>query len=313
MIQLFWYMSNLLKIEEFDDWRDMVEIFDSLKNDDKFIYRGQSNLYDFKSDNFYTWDIVSSFNRFYPEGAKTYKFDTYLQQQFQSKLFSNTYKDYYFVQKNNIVNYTYLQRVYFFQHYGIPTCFIDFTFNPLIALYFAISSVKTSSGGALDENNNLVLYPQDCYLSVFRINKNDLIRIFNIKKINQSDFPFHYYKYYVNSILNCYIGIDFEPYSGKKNFNLEKQMSCFVLFDNNGLDIGLVKFLDHIKRCLKISIQEPLIVEYRLKYNAILKRFSSVPPQNMGLFTYLSRKKVSGKYLFDDIQGLKYDFNFFHH
>ena len=55
-----------------------------------------------------------------------------------------------------------------------------------------------------------------------------------------------------------------------------------------------------------------LIKEYRLPYNKVFHYGTIEGRKEVKLFSYLDKNDISGRTLFNDIQGLKYDLNFFH-
>jgi len=55
-----------------------------------------------------------------------------------------------------------------------------------------------------------------------------------------------------------------------------------------------------------------LIREYRLPYNKIFHKGKLEGIEDVKLFSYLDKNNISGRTLFNDIQGLKYDLKFFH-
>ena len=75
-----------------------------------------------------------------------------------------------------------------------------------------------------------------------------------------------------------------------------------------GGKIGLDQF---IQSNLNVEISEPLISEYRLGYNKIFSQ-CLFEDSTCSLFEYLKKNRISGQTLFNDIQGIKYDLNFYH-
>lgn len=95
------------------------------------------------------------------------------------------------------------------------------------------------------------------------------------------------------------------------NFNLEKQKGCFVLYDNCNTDLGLIEFISKIINEKKLKKIKKFITAYHLDYNSLFPK----PLYNLNngtLFRYLISKGKTGKFLFNDLQGIKYDINYFH-
>jgi hypothetical protein len=133
-------------------------------------------------------------------------------------------------------------------------------------------------------------------------------------EIEPSDFPYSYSKYLIKY---CYLGLDLNPLrnchnSSLDNYNLKKQDCCFLLFDNENRDMCLINFLKILREENKSLVEQPIITRYDLKYNQAFAKLHSRQPTSIILFSYLRQQKSTGKFLFNDIQGLKYDLNFFH-
>jgi hypothetical protein len=201
-----------------------------------------------------------------------------------------------------------------------PTCLIDFTKDPLIALYFAITGVKGSSGSTFDANGDFAIYPDDCFLSIYKIDCK-ILREIGVKTFEQEtgDLFLRYRNYEIPldninfSRSYAILAILNNPEFNEINYNLQKQKGCFLLYDNHGFNFGgkkgLEKFLSEYAIRRNLSVSSPAISIYKIRYNSIFKNRKK---NKKSLFRFLSESKITGAYLFNDLQGLKYDFNFFH-
>lgn len=306
-------MNSFIEIKNVT-WQDFVDTNPlSNINEKKYIYRGQTN--GSVDGKFAEWELISSFNRYYSD---IYDFETFIFQ--QVSFMNSTYSEYEFVKNNDIQNSNTISRIYFLQHYGVPTCFIDFTFNPLIALYFSISSLRGQSGGIFTIDGFPEFYPDDYYFTIIRIEVDRLRQITNIKNLRHFnlDLFIRYDEYRINIEKNYYASIAFDLSPLKSinnlcNYNLSRQASCFLLYDNKSCDgISFEEFLDSYIKKFKIDIEMPFITKYHIRYNTAFKPQRSKHPHYISLFSFLKSHNISGKDMFNDIQGLKYDFNFFH-
>lgn len=311
----------------FSEWTQLVKHLTVTKDNSK-IYRGHSNDFGQKprANNIqefidgargttaepHYWKLISSFDRFY---NGRYPFGLFLSQQLENNNFHWHYKNYNYNFIGRLLNCNHLERIYFLQHYGIPTCFIDFTKNPLIALYFAISTVRTSPTYTPDSKGNPVFYPsKNLFISLFEINHEKISEILNPKPIDKSFSYMTYGRFKMSH--GIHFAFDIDPLNNiegfENHYNLKKQEGCFVLFDKGSKKYELDTFIRSELNERGISYTD-LLKEYRLNYNEIFVSHDIDNLGNINLFSYLCKKNISGKILFDDIQGLKYDLNFFHY
>lgn len=293
-------------------WQQYIEEHESADNSN-FIFRGQSNSESEK------WSLTSSFARYYKRGQLNFR--TFISQQLDENLFKSTYGDYEYVKKHNLCESDVITRIYHLQHYGIPTCFIDFTHNPLIALYFALTGIKGQSGGTYDHQGFPTFYDSDCQITIFKINHSTLRNLLGFKElVHQSNDLFMNYDYYVkeiNSYQYGHIALDLTPEqkisSQVDNYNLKNQKSALIMFDQGSLKIDLESFISEYCSSHDIQLKEPIITKYNIPYNNVFSPMHSRQPNYLTLFRFLIDRGIYGKILFNDHQGLKYDFNFFHH
>lgn len=305
------------------DWQDFIDIFNTYDAaSHKYIFRGHSNSIH-ENNKFIEWSLVSSFNRV--QKKNSYSFYNLLTQQFQSDLFKIHYSDYKFKAAKELSKVSLLEKCYFFQHYGIPTCFIDFTFDPLIALYFSLSNIDGRSGGQYDvATGSPLFYSNDTtrdYVTIYEIDHQELARQLGIKQIKSENFTGFSIDDFIVAPTNqnrfsAFLALDLDPLSNCSkiilNHNLKKQESCFIFYDNEDVRMSLEDFIDFYFTVENKKVEYPLIKKYNINYNSLFKKRGSQNREHESVFTYLKRVNRTGRDLFDDLQGLKYDFNFFH-
>lgn len=153
------------------DWPSLVQSLEGNQGDG-FIYRGQSNSPNTE------WKVISSFNRHYSYSKTLYSFETFIEQQLSDYLF-DYYDSYSYEKMKDLADSSLCERLYFLQHYGIPTCLLDFTKDPLTGVYFALSGVALSDTFPLP-------YSDKDYISVYQLNLNvfpDELNRLNISKL----------------------------------------------------------------------------------------------------------------------------------
>lgn len=114
-------ICNQIVIKDVVDFLQLIHTFEETD-----FFRGQSSI-DYK--------LVPSIGRLFKTGEENALKD-YEQLIFED--FKRKYSMFTDTRPNNDIEFLYLA-----QHYGLPTRLLDWTYNPLIALYFACCSNPT--------------------------------------------------------------------------------------------------------------------------------------------------------------------------
>jgi FRG domain len=292
---------------KYASWTDFIFQIQKgrIGNKQKNIFRGQSN---FQKGSSVIWDIKSSFNR---------TFDV-------SNFLKNKYAEY-----GNIKNYlklyktsstdslhseiSFLKILEFFQHYSIPTPLIDFTTDPLVALYFALSPIPSYSMGMFGDKRKRYLTVIEIDLEVgeqyFKLQGNNTIADILNTKIEAKDKDEYnlllektkkdYDKIFRKN--NMVIDFFFEP-DIQINPNLFRQKGVFLYLDSNK---SFEDILEETVKSHKLKLSDPFLIKHHIPYDSC---YVLLENGCLNIFSYLQFKQKTGIYLFEnDIQGLKND------
>lgn len=281
-------LTSIIKVEPHPDWWTFTQ---NITEKDNSLFRGHSNFYFNKNgieEKGTDWQIISTFNRAYPSS----EFTRYHYQQF--------WDNYPAYQGGNKIlkdfnNESALARIQFFQHYGIPTPLIDFTRNPLTALFFAAASMT---------HHGVISSDSERYITVVEVNTKALQDDFGIKEIVDQNVDFDTLIKNSKSNLRTPNSFIVPKPDFSANGNLERQQGAFIYFD---CTYSLEEFLGECHQLYGVDVSQAPITFHTIPYASF--RGTSHKHNYPNLFYFLMKKKKIGKYLFDDIQGAKYDYN----
>lgn len=292
----------VVKTIEYRSLDEVIEMFNKTF-DDKYIFRGQSNG---TSDTNEEWELVSSYKRYFDNSEIPFR--SFIINNLDKGIYDLYFSNYKYADSEQIAKAPFIEKLYYFQHYGIPTCLIDFSKNPLVALYFAISTLKIPAVKKNRQDKSISL-GEDRYITIYQIDTEILKEKFHIKEITDRDFCFDYDQFEIpyNTQTGIKIAFDLNPLKKIKfldNYNLKNQQGCFLLFDNteSANSISFENTIEHINQDhLKEEFKHPVITKHNLYLAQLISRDKSI-------FSFLRKEKnITGRNLFNDIQGLKYD------
>ncbi len=279
------------------------------------IFRGHTNAGKF-------WDLTSSHQRYFHNKPfsewQPYGFNRIL----HSTLISNYQSIPNFERLTELNNLDFL---IYLQHYGIPTPLIDFSRSHLIALYFAGSGIhytnlrrtfehgerfdkiavkiynrRTLTSSELEELFNK--YPT-LFIDIIELKQSQLTILknieltddFNQQLVDKCSFELESETSTVFSISN--------PRNTDINYNLEQQKGCFIYIDSK---LSLESFIEEL-------INQNLLSENPITHHLIPKPSLNYPDASIHnletLYDFLSKNRITGMKLFNDLQGLKFDMN----
>lgn len=294
----------LIQTVEYKDFEKFKAAF-TCTFDPKYIFRGQANGYSSKTD---TWDLNSSFKRYFSKKELTFR--SFIVNNLERNRFDRYFSNYKYPNSKQIAKAPFIEKLYYLQHYGVPTCLIDFTKNPLVAIYFALTQLKIPAVKQFSQNTYISL-GENRFVTVYQIDTQQLLDVFKFKDIDDRNFCWDYDQFVLpySTQIGIKIALDLNPLSKIKfldNYNLMNQNGCFILFDNteSSDSVPFDETLQIINDChLKRKFERPVIIKHNLYLDYLRTKDA-----HESIFSFIfEEKRISGRTLFNDIQGLKYD------
>lgn len=242
---------------------EYLQIIKELQKDDRImIYRGQADS---------EWDLVPSLYR-----------DNYYigkEKDILADIRKHNYPE--FAEQDLFIN-----ELVKMQHYGIPTILLDWTRNPLNALFFAVSGEPEKDGHIIvKQTDKIMKFNNDCYKSFSKL----------LKSIYKDDFTSNYFdemaeKLILKMLYNSYNQIFIDPIFENQRIRVQDGLfSVSVLFNhkiydklesnliyyilNNGLKKKIFSIYDHehqgriIESKFRDFISDDKILQYYYFYD----------------------------------------------
>lgn len=308
--------SDISKDYVWQNWWSFVNHIQSIDTFD-YIFRGQSNYYKVPvGQTFRPWTVVSAFNR------SCTNFNFLESKASDIAALSIGLKAY----RANCINFdpnaiNFIDFVQFLQHYISSTPLIDFTKDPLTALYFAVANIpselKLSIKSVEDYQN------ENRYISIFQIDTSKLSRL-KIVDINEDDIFLNKFKdkallVGLEQAENIFQSNPFKKFL--KEYKNNKHNIFTIMHPNGeinpnlGLQEGLFVYLDSPKHDLESTLKRlakdhqvkvpALFIHHKILYKSCLRLSFN---ECINVYAYLMRKNKIGVNLFEnDKEGLKLD------
>lgn len=156
----------------------------------------------------------------------------------QASIFRNNYSErkeaeiYNIIQKHNSSEVgskeLYLDNLIDMQHYGIPTRLIDWSYNPLVSLYFAVAYDHKHDGKVfmhqIDDRNEMVSFGSTKYKNLSKLLQSDILnQSLSLDKITDAEI--------INIIDSIFLKGEKTYFIDTQNINdrIRSQQGCFAL------------------------------------------------------------------------------------
>lgn len=185
----------------------------------------------------------------------------------------------------------------YMQHYGIPTPLLDFTHNPFIGLYFAVSNSHYDNSSENEINNYCSLYVVDESNPFFY----STIKTFEKEIVNEKNGDIDYDKYLISYPI-LFVTSENTAFKMLNNTNIVNQQGMF--FYNNHPDLPIENVYYDSISFIKESMTEEEFSNLRYSnYFAYCWNFhKSLKPY---ILSKLREKRISEKFIFPDNKELK--------
>lgn len=180
------------------------------------------------------------------------------------------------------------------QHLGVSTPLIDFTRNPLTALYFSFCEINRLGLKSGDDGKGGYRF-----ITIIEV-KTDILKNYydveHLENVRHQDFQYGFGEHQPFLYLNP---------SAEANINLKKQEGCFIFLNSNSdLEFNVNRIYLEKHLFSNKEVFKP-ITWHIIPYASLGYYFSEEP--KFDLFSFLLYHKKLGYYLFCDISALHYD------
>lgn len=222
-----YYDHITFSISSLSDFIKLINAFTALNKKSsslKLVYRGMSN---------HTWKLIPSLVRMINESPLSYGLEHNIAVDFKSEspqLFQNAYGNFETIAK--------------MQHFGIPTRLLDFSLNPLIALYFACSENPRIQGRVVFSQSRILHFDNPCVEAVSSLYTYEDCGAIKVEKwlkpynISVSDYLFETFS-------DCH---ECSPMFVKPLYldeRMKVQRSVFLLFNNYIRDLSADRYYEY--------------------------------------------------------------------
>ncbi len=209
-----YYDHTTFSVRSLSEYVELIQAFTSLNKKTPYLelfYRGMAD---------YRWELVPSLVRRSSELKYGYTLEHDLAVEFSSEmpsLFQNASSNF--------------ERITKMQHFGVPTRLLDFSLNPLIALYFACSDKLRTPGRVVFTLNKLHHFDEQCVECISSLYLYD--DCMNIKLdgwLGQYNMPVSRYLFDIYSDIHMKSPLFVKPLYLDERMRVQR--SVFLLFHN---------------------------------------------------------------------------------